>query len=195
LKGKKIAVWSVPSDATLALDALAQSKYGLKPGSDYTYVKVPAQNVCDTVKRGQADAGMVFEPFASACLTEGAHRVAPPRTVSFDPPKIVSSSVLIANANFLKDHKQAVEAVLKALNEAVAWASKNKTEAVQSLAKYSGQPANAIGLSYDSANFDISIDRSYHDILLKRYEEAGLIKQTPTAADLTELYQTNLLKH
>lgn len=195
LKGKKIAVWSVPSDATLALDALAQSKYGLKPGTDFTYVKVPAQNVCDTIKRGQADAGMVFEPFASTCLTEGAHRVAPAGTVSFDPPKVVSSSVLIANANFLKGHTPAVEAVLKALDEAVVWASKNKAEAVQSLAKYSGQSAKAIGLSYDSVNFNISIDRGYHEILLKRYEEAGLIKQIPTAADLTELYQTNLLKH
>lgn len=195
LKGKKIAVWSVPSDATLALDALAQSKYGLKPGSDFTYVKVPAQNVCDTIKRGQADAGIVFEPFASACLTNGAHRVAPSGTVSFDPPKLVSSSVVIANANFLQQHTQAVEAVLKALDEAVTWASKNKTEAVQSLAKYSGQPANAIGLSYDSVNFNIGIDRGYHDILLKRYEQAGLIKQIPTAADLAKLYQTSLLKH
>jgi NitT/TauT family transport system substrate-binding protein len=195
LKGKKIAVWSVPSDATLALDAVAQSKYGLKPGNDFTYVKVPAQNVCDTIKRGQADAGIVFEPFASACLTSGAHRVAPAGTVSFDPPKLVSSSVVIANADFLQKHRRAAAAVLQALDQAVNWAAKNKQAAVESLAKYSGQPANAIALSYDSVNFNIGIDRAYHDILLKRYEEAGLIKQTPTAGDLDKLYQTDLLKH
>jgi len=194
LKGKKIAVWSVPSDATLALDTLAQ-KNGLTAGTDFTYVRVPAENVCDTVKRGQADVGIVFEPYASACLLGGARRVAPAGTVSFDPPKLVSSSVIIANADFLDSHAEAVKAALQALDEAVSWAAKSKAEAVQSLAKYSGQPSNAIALSYDSANFDISIDRGYHDILLKRYEEAGLIKRAPTAADLKTLYQTDLLKH
>jgi ABC-type nitrate/sulfonate/bicarbonate transport system substrate-binding protein len=195
LKGKKIAVWSVPSDATLALNALVEAKYGLTPAKDLTYVKVPAQNVCDTIRRNQADAGIVFEPFASSCLTSGAHRVAAAGTVSFDPPKLVSSSVIIVNADFLEKHTHAVEAVLSALDEAVTWAAKNKTAAVQSLAQYSGQPESAIGLSYDSANFDIAIDRSYHDILLKHYQEAGLIKQIPTTEDLAKLYQTNLLKH
>lgn len=192
LKGKKIAVWSVPSDATLALDALA-AKNGSTAG--FTYVHVPAENVCDTVKRGQADAGVVFEPYASACLLSGARRVAPPGTVSFDPPKLVSSSVVIVNAGFLEKHAAAVKGTLQALDEAVTWAAKNKAQAVQSLAKYSGQPAQAIALSYDSANFNISIDRGYHDILLKRYEDAGLIKRAPTAADLATLYQTDLLKH
>lgn len=194
LKGRKIAVWSVPSDATLALDALARTKYHLSPGSDFTYLKVPAPNVCDTIKRNQADIGIVFEPYASACLTSGARRVAPAGTVSFDPPKLVSSSVIIVNANFLQSHRDATRAVLQALDAAVAWAVKNKTAAVQSLAKYSGQPENAISLSYDSTNFDIAIDRGYHDILLKRYEEAGLVKQAPSAADLKTLYQTDAVK-
>jgi ABC-type nitrate/sulfonate/bicarbonate transport system substrate-binding protein len=192
LKGKKIAVWSVPSDATLALDVVGQ-KDNLNAGSDFTYLKVPAENVCDTLKRSQADAAVVFEPYASSCLLDGAHRVAPAGTISFDPPKLVSSSVVIVHADFLKQHAAAVTAVLQALDEAVNWAKNNKAEAVQSLAQYSGQPAGAIALSYDTANFDISIDRGYHDILLKRYEQAGLVKNTPTATDLDTLYQTALL--
>ena len=174
LKGKKIAIWSVPSDATLALETLVK-KQGMNAGTDFTYVRVPAQNVCDTVKRGQADAGIVFEPYASSCLINGTHRVAPAGTVSFDPPKLVSSSVIIVNADFLAKHPDTVKATVQALNEAVNWAAKHKAEAVASLAKYSGQPTDAIALSYDSANFDISIDRAYHDILLKRYQEANLI--------------------
>lgn len=193
LKGKKIAIWSVPSDATLALDTVVK-KQGMNAGADFTYVRVPAQNVCDTIKRGQADAGIVFEPYASACLLNGTHRVAPAGTISFDPPKLVSSSVVIVNADFLAKHRDAVKAVVQALDEAVGWAAKNKVAAVKSLAKYSGQPENAISLSYDSANFNIAIDRGYHDILLKRYEQANLIHKAPTADDLKTLYQTDLVK-
>lgn len=193
LKGKKIAVWSVPSDATLALDTLAK-KQGLTAGTDFTYVRVPAQNVCDTVKRDQADIGITFEPYASACLQSGARRVAPAGTISFDPPKLVSSSVIIVNATFLEKNPEAVKGVLTALHEAVTWAAKNKTQAVDLLAKYSGEPATAIGLSYDTANFDTTIDRGYHDILLGRYREAGLIQRAPSPDDLNKLYQTGLIK-
>ena len=66
---------------------------------------------------------------------------------------------------------------------------------MQSLAKYSGEPADAIALSYDSANFSTKIDRGYHDILLQSYREAGLINRAPTEADLKTLYQTNLISH
>ena len=194
LKGKKIAVWSIPSDATLAFDTIAK-KQGLTAGSDFTYVRVPAQNVCDTMKRGQADAGIVFEPYASACLLNGAKRIAPSGTISFDPPKLVSSSVVIVNSAFLEKNPQAVKAVLLALDESVSWAAKNKDQAVQSLAKYSGEPSNAIALSYDSANFNTKIDRGYHDLLLQRYREAGLIQRAPTDADMNTLYQTSLISH
>lgn len=194
LKGKKIAVWSVPSDATLAFNMLAK-KQGLTAGTDFTFVKVPAQNVCDTMKRDQADAGIVFEPYASACLVNGARRISPSGTISFDPPKLVSSSVVIVNAAFLEKNPQAVKGVLEALDEAINWAAKNKEKAVESLSKYSGEAAGAIALSYDSANFSTKIDRGYHDILLQSYREAGLIHRAPTEADLKTLYQTNLISH
>lgn len=192
LKGKKIAIWSVPSDASLALAIVAKS-HGMNAASDLTYVRVPAQNVCETIKRDQADAGIVFEPYASACLLDGAHRVAPAGTVSFDPPKLVSSSVVIVNADYLVKNKDAVKRMVSALNDAVGWAANHKKEAVELLAKYSGQPEKAIALSYDSANLNTKIDRGYHDILLDRYEEANLVKRRPTADDMKTLYQTDLL--
>jgi NitT/TauT family transport system substrate-binding protein len=192
LKGKKVGIWSVPNDATLALDTLAK-RQGLTPGTDFTYVRVPAQNVCDTLKRGQTDIGITFEPYASACLLHGARRIAPSGTVSFDPPKLVASSVLIVNAAFLEKNPHAVKSVLRALDESVKWAAANKDMAVELLAKYSGEPADAIALSYDTANFDTSIDRGYHDLLLVRYREAGLLQRAPTDADLKTLYQPGLL--
>lgn len=193
IKGKKIAIWSVPNDASLAFDKVMKAK-GLTAGTDYTYVRVPVQNICDTVKRDQADIGLLFEPYASYCLLTGAHRVAPVGTVSFDPPKLVASSVVIVNADFLKKHPEATKNTLAALNDAVVWAKSHKKEAVASLAKYSGQPADAVALSYDTVNFNLAIDRGYHELLLKRYHEAGLIKKLPSKSDLKVLYQTGLLK-
>lgn len=191
LKGKKIAIWSIPSDATLALDA-TMAKSNLQPGRDYTYVRVPAPNVCDTVERGQADVGVVFEPYGSACLLKKGKRIAPAGSVSFDPPKIVASSVLVVNANFLAKNKDAVKAVVSAMNEAVDWAKKDKPAMVALLSKHSGEPADAISLSYDAANFDLSIDTDYHQKLLQRYQDAKLIQKTPTEAELKTLYQTDL---
>jgi NitT/TauT family transport system substrate-binding protein len=193
IKGKKIAIWSVPNDASLALDKTMKTK-GLTAGTDYTYVRVPVQNICDTVKRNQADIGLLFEPYASYCLLNGAHRIAPVGTVSMDPPKLVASSVVIVNADFLKKNPEATKNALAALNDSVVWAKSHKKEAVASLAKYSGQPVAAVALSYDTVNFDLTIDRGYHNILLKRYLEAGLIKKEPSASDLKTLYQTGLLK-
>jgi NitT/TauT family transport system substrate-binding protein len=191
VKGKKIAIWSIPSDATLALDATL-AKSNLQPGRDYTYVRVPAPNVCDTVERGQADVGVVFEPYASACLLKKAKRIAPAGTVSFDPPKIVASSVLVVNANFLEKNKAAVKAVVDAMTEAMDWAKKDKPAMVALLSKHSGEPADAIALSYDAANFDLAIDSDYHNKLLQRYQDAKLIQKTPSAAELKTLYQTDL---
>ena len=191
LKGKKIAIWSIPSDATLALD-VTMAKSNMQPGRDYTYVRVPAPNVCDTVERGQADVGVVFEPYASACLLKKGKRIAPAGSVSFDPPKIVASSVLVVNASFLEKNKAAVKAVVDAMNESMDWAKKDKPAMVALLSKHSGEPADAISLSYDAANFDLSIDRDYHAKLLQRYQEAKLIQKTPTEAELKTLYQTDL---
>lgn len=193
LKGKKVAIWSIPNDATLAIDTLMK-KDGLTSGSDFTYVRVPNQNICDTLERGQADAGVMFEPYASACLLRKAKRIAPAGTVSFDPPKLVASSVVIVNSAFLEKNPDTVKAAVAAMNEAIQWAAKNKDKAVELLSKYSGEPKEAIALSYDSANFDITIDRDYHDKLLARYREAKLIARAPTEADLKTLYQTDLLR-
>ncbi len=102
--------------------------------------------------------------------------------------------MVIVNAAFLEKNPETVKAVLSALDEAVSWAAKNKAQAVELLAKYSGEPSNAIALSYDSANFDTRIDRGYHDILLTRYREAGMIQRAPSEDDLKTLYQTGLVK-
>jgi ABC-type nitrate/sulfonate/bicarbonate transport system substrate-binding protein len=193
LKGKKVAVWSIPNDATLAFDTQAKM-HDLASGRDFTYVRVPNQNICDTLERGQADVGIMFEPYASACLLRKAKRIAPSGTISFDPPKLVASSVVIVNSSFLEKNRETVKAVLRAMNESIDWAAKNKPQAVDGLAKHSGAPKDAIALSYDSANFGMTIDRGYHDILLNRYREIGLIQRSPTDADMKTLYQTDIVQ-
>lgn len=192
LKGRKIAVWSIPSDATIAIEFVLQ-KQKLQVNRDFSYVRVPAPNICETVKRGQADAGVVFEPYASACIHDGARRIGGPGAVSFDPPKLIPSSVIIVNARFLEQNRDAVARFLKAAADAVAWAGANKAEAVSRLVKYSGESEAAIALSYDTVKFSLAVDMPFHKIMLDRYLEVKLLSRAPTQSDLDNVYKLDLL--
>lgn len=192
LKGHKIAVFSIPSDATMAIDYVLQ-KQGLLVNRDFSYVRVPAPNICETLKRGQADVGVVFEPHGSACMLGGAKQVGGPGAVSFDPPKLIPSSVLVVNARFLEQKRDVVARLLKAMGEAVAWAASNKAGAVAQLAKYSGEPEAAIAASYDAVKFTLEVDMSYHQAMHQRYVEVKLLPRAPSQADLDNLYKLDLV--
>jgi ABC-type nitrate/sulfonate/bicarbonate transport system substrate-binding protein len=192
IKGRKIAVFSLPSDATIAIDFIMQ-KQGLQANRDYTYVRVPAPNICETLKRGQADLGVVFEPHGSACILEGARQVGGAGAVSFAPPQLIPSSVIVVNSRFLSQNRDTVVRFLKAAGEAVAWQRANKAEAVAQLAKYSGEAPAAIGRSYDAVNFTIAVDLAFHRAMLDRYVDVKLLPRAPTQADLDNLYKLDLL--
>jgi ABC-type nitrate/sulfonate/bicarbonate transport system substrate-binding protein len=192
LKGRKIAVFSIPSDATIAIDFVLQ-KQGLLPNRDYTYVRVPAPNICEALKRNQADMGVVFEPHGSACMLQGAKQVGGPGAVSFDPPKLIPSSVLVINAQFLEQNRDVAVRFLKAAGEAVAWAGADKAGAVAQLAKYTGEPEPAIAASYDAVRFSLNVDLSFHKSMLERYVAVKLLTREPTQADLDKLYQLDML--
>lgn len=193
LKGRKIAVFSIPSDATMALELVLQ-KHNLAVNRDFSYVRVPAPNICETVKRGQADAGVVFEPYASACILDGAKQIGGPGAVSFDPPKLIPSSVIVVNAKFLDQHRDAIVRFLRAAAEAVAWAGANKAEAVAQLAKHSGESQAAIALSYDTVKFSLEVDMAFHKVMLDRYLDVKLLSRAPTRNDLDTLYKLDLLR-
>lgn len=193
VEGKTVAVWSIPNDATLAFDA-AMAERGIASGTGFTYVQVPMPNICQTLQQGQVDVAIMFEPYASACMLEDANRIAPPGTVSFMPPKISSSSVVIANAAFLEENRDAVRRALAAIYETAEWAAENKEDASGLLSKYSGEEMDAVSLSYDNVNFDLTIDREYHGALLSKYVDTGLIDRAPTEEELQELYVTDLLQ-
>ncbi len=192
LKGKKIAVFSIPSDATIAIDFVLQ-KQGLLVNRDFTYVRAPAPNICETIKRGQADMGVVFEPHGSACILDGAKQVGGPGTVSFDPPRLIPSSVVVVNTKFLEQNRDVVVRFLKAAGEAVAWQGADKAGAVAQLAKYTGEPAAAISKSYDAVKFTLAVDLDFHKVMLERYLAVKLLPRAPTQADLDNLYKLDMV--
>ena len=128
-----------------------------------------APNICETLKRGQADMGVVFEPHGSACMLAGAHQVGGPGAVSFDPPRLIPSSVVVVNSNFLEKNRDVVARFVKALSEAVAWEASDKAGAVAQMAKYSGEPAAGIANSYDAVKFSLDVDMTFHKFMLERY--------------------------
>jgi NitT/TauT family transport system substrate-binding protein len=192
LKGRKIAVFSIPSDATIAIDFVLQ-KQNLLVNRDFSYVRVPAPNICEALKRGQADMGVVFEPHGSACILEGAKQVGGPGAVSFDPPRLIPSSVVVVNSKFLEQNRDVVVRFLKAVGEAVAWAGADKAGAVAQLAKYTGEPEPAIAKSYDAVKFSLEVDMSFHKVMLERYLAVKLLPRAPSQSDLDNLYKLDMV--
>jgi NitT/TauT family transport system substrate-binding protein len=193
LKGKKVAVWAIPSEGTIALEHVLKKDYGYAVNKDFTYVRLPAPNLCTTLQRKEADAGVVFEPYASGCLLEGARRIAPKGGISFDPPKMVQSSVIVANPTFLKQKGETVRRFLQACRDINAHLAKNGNDAINILTKYSGEPRNAVAKSYEDVTFTIAIDLNFHRIMLDKYFEAKMLERKVSDADLAKLYDLSYL--
>lgn len=193
LKGKRVGIWAIPSEGSLALEHVLRKDYGYVVNRDFTYVRLPAPNLCVTLQRKEADAAVVFEPYASACLLEGAHRLGPAGTISFDPPKMVQTSVIIARPDFLMRSGDVGRRFLQAARDVNTYLSKNSSQAINILAKYSGEPQNAVAKSYEDVVFTLAIDLDFHRIMLDKYFEAKMLTQKVTKEDMAKLYNLSYL--
>ena len=193
LKGKKVGIWAIPSEGSIALEQVLKKDFGYVVNKDFTYVRIPAPNLCSILQRKEADAAVVFEPYASACLLEGARRLGPPGTISFDPPKMVQSSVIIANPAFLKQKAEVVRRFLKACHDIDTHLAKNSSDAINILSKYSGEPKPAVAKSYEDVVFTIAIDLGFHKLMLDKYFEAKMLTQKVSDADMKKMYDLSFL--
>jgi len=135
----------------------------------------------------------VFEPYASACLLEGARRLGPPGTISFDPPKMVQSSVIIASLAFLKQKGEVRAQVPRACRDINTHLSKNSSDAINILSKYSGEPKPAVAKSYEDVVFTIAIDLNLPSADADKYFEAKMLTRRLSDADMTRWYDLSYL--
>src|SRR5271157_646717 len=106
---------------------------------------------------------------------------------------MVQSSVIIASPTFLKQKAEVVRRFLRACRDMNTHLAKNGNDAINILAKYSGEPKNAVAKSYEDVVFTIAVDLNFHRIMLDQYFEAKMLTQKVSDADMAKLYDLSYL--
>lgn len=148
LKGKKIAATkgTDPFLFTLqALDTVCLNK------RDVQLVHLQHPDGKTALERGQVDAWAGLDPLmASAQVQSGAKLLY--RNIGFN-----SYSVLSVKESFTQQSPEAIEAVIKAYEQARKWAKANPEKLAELLARESKLPLNVAKLQLSRTNFDQNI--------------------------------------
>ncbi len=163
LKGKKIAATKGTDPFLFALQAL--DTVGLSKGV-LQLVHLPHPDGKTALERKQIDAWAGLDPLmASAQVQSGAKLLY--RNVGFN-----SYSVLSVKENFAKQSPEAIEAVLKAYEQARQWAKANPDKLAELLARETKLPLNVVKLQLSRTNLDQNIPNTKH---IKALQKAGTI--------------------
>jgi NitT/TauT family transport system substrate-binding protein len=131
LRGKTIAVEQGTVDHFLLL--LALKRAGLT-GKDVTIKALPTADAAAAFKAGQVDAVGAFAPFTTIALERmGSKAIA----TSSEFPGAIPDHLVFA-ADFVKQHSDDVQKVVKTWFDTLAWISAHKTEATAIMAKKAG---------------------------------------------------------
>lgn len=159
LKGKKIAATKGTDPFLFTLQAL--DTVGLSK-RDVQLVHLQHPDGKTALERGQVDAWAGLDPLmASAQIQSGAKLLY--RNVGFN-----SYSVLSVKEDFAKQSPEAVEAVIKAYEQARKWAKANPDKVAALLAQESKLPLPVAKLQLSRTNFDQSIPSATQVQALKR---------------------------
>lgn len=163
LKGKKIAATKGTDPFLFTLQAL--DTVGLSKG-DVQLVHLQHLDGKTALERKQIDAWAGLDPLmASAQVQSGAKLLY--RNVGFN-----SYSVLSVKENFAKQSPEAIEAVLKAYEQARQWAKANPDKLAELLARETKLPLNVAKLQLSRTNLDQNIPNTKH---IKALQKTGTI--------------------
>jgi NitT/TauT family transport system substrate-binding protein len=131
LKGKTLATPQLGNTQDVALRAWL-SKQGLKNsvqgGGDVTISPTKNSDTLQLFKSGKLDGAWVPEPWASRLVVEGGGKVLVDER-SLWPQGKFATTLLVVRTEFLQQHPQTVEALLRGHVEAVQWANQNPDQA------------------------------------------------------------------
>ncbi|MGE8557486.1 aliphatic sulfonate ABC transporter substrate-binding protein [Acinetobacter sp. UBA3106] len=159
LKGKKIAATKGTDPFLFTLQALETAGLNKK---DVQLVHLQHPDGKTTLERGQVDAWAGLDPLmASAQVQSGAKLLY--RNVGFN-----SYSVLSVKEQFANQSPEAIEAVVKAYEQARKWAKANPSKLAELLARESKLPVPVAKLQLSRTNFDQNIPTAKHINALKK---------------------------
>ncbi|WP_425918436.1 aliphatic sulfonate ABC transporter substrate-binding protein [Acinetobacter sp. TSRC1-2] len=159
LKGKKVAATKGTDPFLFTLQALETAGLNKK---DVQLVHLQHPDGKTALERGQVDAWVGLDPLmASAQVQSGAKLLY--RNVGFN-----SYSVLSTKEQFAKQSPEAIEAVIKAYEQARKWAKANPDKLAELLARESKLPIAVAKLQLSRTNFEQNIPTAKHINALKK---------------------------
>lgn len=155
LAGKPVAYEEGSTSDLLLNYALAH--YGLSL-ADIQPVPMPAADAGSALIAGKVEVAVTYEPYISAALAEN-----PDLTLLYtaaERPGLISD-VLIVNSKFARENPNAVRALLKVWDEAMAFYKSNPEEAQAIIAKAVGSSPEELKTAFDGVRFyDLSENRA-----------------------------------
>ncbi len=193
LKGKKIAYEEGTTSDLLLNYALAQNGMSVE---DIEPVFMPASDAGAALIAGQVDVAVTYEPYISAALADNPDLYLL-YTAAARPGLI--SDVFVVSGKFAKENPQAVAALLKVWDEALAFYNANPEEGKAIIARNVGSTPEELVTAFDGVRFyDLAANLAQlgGDFLATIQDVAqvsqsiGLIEQIP---DLKPLIDTTYL--
>lgn len=164
LAGKTFATPQLGNTQDVALRAYLKSKgynTSVLGGGDVNIVPTSNATTLTLFKSGQIDGAWVPEPWASRLVLEGNGRVFLDEK-SLWPKGRFATTVLIANATYLKSYPGTVRTTIRALSDTMRWMGKNPAlakDATQAqLLKWSGAKLSDDVINRAWANFGSTVD-------------------------------------
>lgn len=144
LKGKKVGV-TIGSVGHQLLYILLDSA-GLKP-SDIQILNLQPADIKSSLASKSIDAAVTWDPIATQIVNDGIANL-----ITDGEKYKLSVNVIIANSDFLKEHSDVAERLLKVLDKAQKWIDSNKDEALQIVSKDSGFSVDVLKPGFDKTD-------------------------------------------
>ncbi|QIO06227.1 aliphatic sulfonate ABC transporter substrate-binding protein [Acinetobacter shaoyimingii] len=158
LKGKKIAATKGTDPFLFTLQALDTVSLGKR---DVQLVHLQHPDGKTALERGQVDAWAGLDPLMAAAQVQSGAKLLY-RNVKFN-----SYSVLSVKEKFAQQSPEAVDAVIKAYEQARKWAKANPEKLAELLARESKLPLDVAKLQLSRTNFEQNIPSKQHITALK----------------------------
>jgi sulfonate transport system substrate-binding protein len=147
LKGKKVGV-TIGSVGHQLLYILLDS-VGLKP-SDIEILNLQPADIKSSLASKNIDAAVTWDPIATQIVNDGIAQL-----ITDGEKYKLSVNVIIANSDFLKEHEDVAERLLKVLDKTQKWIEENKQEALEIVSKDSGFTVDVLKPSFDKTDRNI----------------------------------------
>lgn len=144
LKGKKVGV-TIGSVGHQLLYILLDAA-GLKP-SDIEVLNLQPADIKSSLASKNIDAAVTWDPIATQIVNEGIAQL-----ITDGEKYKLSANVIIANSDFLKEHGDIAERLIKVLDKSQKWIEENKQEALEIVSKDSGFSVDVLKPAFEKTD-------------------------------------------